>query len=283
MTIAIIMACHNRKTLTIKCLSILYRQKGINTNFNIDVFLLDDASVDGTSQEIRAKFPNVRVIDGNGNLFWNRGMHTAWKAAIEFEKQFDSYLWLNDDTFLLNNGIEMMLKTAKMTNFNSIICGSISSPKNKTILTYGGCTISSGKSIPNIPNGNYEIADTINGNCVLIPHSVYEKVGNLDWTFIHAMGDNDYSLRAKKIGILSYSTGDFVGNCSDNNCLPKWCDPHFSFKERCINLYSPIGNAEPFKFFIFQKRHFGITKAVRSFLSTHFRLLFPKLWLNKNN
>jgi len=283
MTIAIIMACHNRKNLTIKCLDILYKQNGININFNIDVFLLDDASADGTSEEIRAQFPDVIVLDGDGSLFWNRGMHTAWKAAVEFEKKFDCYLWLNDDTFLFEDGIELMLKTAEMTSFNSIICGSICSPTDNTKLTYGGCSIISSKSIPNIPSGKYEIADTINGNCVLIPHEVYLKVGNLDWTYRHAIGDNEYSLRAKRKQILSYSTGHFVGACTNKDGLPKWCLPEISLKERFKNLYSPLGSAEPIIFFKYNIKYFGILTAIKSFISTHIRVIFPQLWLKKDN
>jgi GT2 family glycosyltransferase len=146
-------------------------------------------------------------------------------------------------------------------------------------MTYGGCTLISSKTIPNFPNGKNCLVDIINGNVVLIPHSVYLKVGNLDWSFIHAIGDNDYSLRAKKLGIFSYSTGTFIGTCSDKSSLPKWCIPEVPIRERLKNLYSPLGNAEPFKFFKYQNRHFGISKALKNFISTHIRVFFPTLWI----
>ena len=279
LNIAVIMACHNRKEFTLQCLRILFNQIGINSVFTLDVFLLDDNSTDGTSEEIKKEFSCVNISQGNGKLFWNRGMHMAWKSAIESGKQFDFFLWLNDDTFLFLNAFQLMLKDAEETDFKSIICGSTCSPINQTKMTYGGISLIGIKYKQNFPNGKFCLADIINGNCVLIPYSVYSIVGNLDWSFRHAIGDHDYSLRAKKLGIYSYSTGSFVGTCSHNTSLPQWCNPEFSILERIKNLYSPLGYAEPLTFFKYQKRHFGVFNAIKCFLSTHLRLLFPKIWL----
>lgn len=280
--IAVLLTCHNRVRLTLKCLNHLYEQDGIGSEFEIKVFLVDDGSTDGTSEAITLNFPQVILIQGNGDLYWNRGMYTAWNKAVEFEQNFDGYLWLNDDTFLLKNGLLNMFKATNETNFVSIICGSIQSPNDSTILNYGGCKLINKKYQPNFPNGKLEIADIINGNCVLVPHEVYLKVGNLDWTYRHAIGDNEYSLRAKRKQILSYSTGQFVGTCSNKDGLPKWCLPETSLKERFKNLYSPLGSAEPIIFFKYNFKYFGILVALKSFLTTHVRVLFPQLWLKKN-
>jgi len=281
--IAVLMACHNRVQLTLKCLNHLYEQNGLGKDFCFQVFLVDDASIDGTSTEIAKHFPKVNITKGNGELYWNRGMFTAWQKAIEFEENFDAYLWLNDDTFLLQNGLLNMLNAAGETNFESIICGSIQSPSDPTILTYGGCKLINKKHQINFPNNKLEIADIINGNCVLVPHEVYEKIGNLDWTYRHAIGDNEYSLRAKKKQVLSYSTGQFVGTCSDKDGLPKWCLPEISIINRFKNLYSPLGSAEPFIFFKYNLKYYGILVATKSFISTHVRVIFPQLWIKKSN
>lgn len=280
--IAVLITCHNRVMATLECLRRLYNQVGLNSNFKIQVFLVDDGSTDGTTESVFMKFPDVKIIEGNGSLYWNRGMYTAWKSAIEEDENFDAYLWLNDDTFLLQNGLQIMIAAATETNFKSIICGSIQSPDDATVLTYGGCKLINKKFQPNFPNGLLEVADIINGNCVLVPHEVYLKVGNLDWMYRHAIGDNEYSLRAQKKNVLSYSTGYFVGTCSNSNGLPKWCRPDVTIKERFKNLYSPLGSAEPFIFFKYNLRYFGFFEASKSFLSTHIRLLFPKLWLKQN-
>jgi len=279
--IAVLITCHNRVGLTLKCLTKLYQQIGIEQVFEIYVFLVDDGSTDGTSKEIEINFPLVNLIQGNGDLYWNRGMHTAWKVALSSRQKFDAYLWLNDDTFLLPNGILNMLQAANETKFNSIICGSIHAPDDPKIITYGGCKIINNKSQINFPNGNLQIADIINGNCVLVPHNVYSIIGNLDWKYRHAIGDNEYSLRAKKKGILSFSTDQFVGACSNKDGLPKWCIPGISLKDRIKNLYSPLGSAEPIIFFNYNLKYFGVLTALKSLISTHIRLIFPKLWLKR--
>ncbi len=279
--IAVLITCHNRKDKTLECLRNLYNQGGLGTDFVIQVFLVDDGSTDGTSEAVANKFPKVNIIQGDGNLYWSRGMFTAWEAASK--QPFEGYLWLNDDTFLLENGLKVMFKAAEDTHFKSIICGSIQSPNDANILTYGGCKLENGTYKLNYPKGYLEIANIINGNCVLVPHKVFAIVGNLDWAFRHAIGDNEYSLRAKKMGIFSYSTGSFVGMCSNKDSLPKWCQPQIILKERIKNLYSPLGSAEPIIFFNYRKKYFGTYSAIKSFITTHIRLLFPQLWIKKSN
>ena len=82
-TIAVLLTCHNRKDKTLLCLKALYDQEGLNSDYLIEVFLVDDASTDGTAAAIKDKFPLVNIIQGNGYLFWNQGMRLAWKTATK--------------------------------------------------------------------------------------------------------------------------------------------------------------------------------------------------------
>ncbi|MCB0846867.1 MAG: glycosyltransferase, partial [Bacteroidetes bacterium] len=60
--IAVAMTCHNRRPKTVNCLERLYAQEGINENFSLDIFLVDDGSTDGTAQEVEKQFPQVNII-----------------------------------------------------------------------------------------------------------------------------------------------------------------------------------------------------------------------------
>lgn len=80
-SIAILLTVFNRKLKTIKCLDNIHNQNSFST-YEINIFLTDDGSTDGTSDLIKSKYPNVTIIKGN-NLYWNRGMLTSWKAAIK--------------------------------------------------------------------------------------------------------------------------------------------------------------------------------------------------------
>ena len=90
LSVAAILTCFNRKNKTQKCLESLFKILP-----DCDVYITDDGSTDGTRDMLHQCFPKVKVISGTGNLFWSRGMYTAWKEAVK--GKYDYYLWLNDD------------------------------------------------------------------------------------------------------------------------------------------------------------------------------------------
>jgi len=272
-TIGVLITCHNRIESTLQCLKALFCQKSLGESFHLEVFLVDDGCTDGTSDVIRLDFPQVKIIQGNGNLYWNRGMHLAWETAAA-SKDFDYYLWLNDDTFLFENGLEILLNEVFA---KSIVCGVTRASKNETS-TYGGFIAKHEKLIT--PNGNYQNADYCNGNCVLIPKYVFEKLGNLDPIFQHALGDFDYSLRARKKGVEIKVAPEFVGFCESHETTPKWRSNSLNVIDRLKNLYKPLSGCCPPEFFVFNKRHYGIFAACLHFFSIHLRSICPKLWGN---
>ncbi len=277
-TIAVLLTCHNRKDKTIQCLTHLFAQQGLNQDFKIDVFLVDDASTDGTAEATRNSFQDVNIIQGNGNLYWNRGMHLAWKTAAA-TKDFDYYLWLNDDTFLLEEAIKKMFEGSVQAQNQAAICGSTFSIESNKI-SYGG---NSKEGSLLVPNGTLQETYSFNGNVVLIPKFIYIKVGILDPRFPHAIGDFEYALRIRKYGLNSFISKDFVGSCEGSEKLPSWCSPLLSLPKRIQSLYSPLGNSHPYYFFIFELKHYGLFTAIKHFFTIHIRLLFPQLWLKKNN
>jgi GT2 family glycosyltransferase len=271
--IAVLIACHNRREKTLRCLRDLFKQKSINEQFRFTVFLVDDASTDGTSEAISKNFPEVRIIAGTGSLYWNKGMYLAWKNAIS-EKEFDFYLWLNDDTVLFNDAIYTMLDTYIKCPEMSIICGSTKSELTGNF-TYG---LRIKKGIELVPNGEVQYGEFMNGNVVLISKKIYETIGMIDNIYPHAIGDNDYGLRAVKKGIRIATPPDYIGYCEGHEKLPAWCLPEVPLKKRLKSLYSPLGNSHPRYFFIFEYRHFGLPLAIKHFLSIHLRVLIPSLW-----
>lgn len=276
-TIAVLITCHNRIDKTLHCLRALYEQVGLNVDYNIEVFLVDDASTDGTAQAVELQFPKVTIIPGDGNLYWNRGMHKAWETAAN-TKDFDYYLWLNDDTFLFVNAIQTLLSGAQLSNYKSIICGSTLSLETNTI-SYGGF---SKESQMLIPNGQLQESYAINGNCVLIPKFVYETIGLLDKRFPHAIGDFEYGLRVRKHHLSSFISEGYVGSCEGSDKLPLWCSSEATLQQRIKSLYSPLGNSHPYYYFLFEYEYYGVLKAVKHFLTIHLRLIFPTLWIKKN-
>lgn len=273
--IAVLLTCFNRREKTINCLSALYNN--INDFVNdvkFDIYLVDDKSTDGTSQAIKDKFHDVIILEGTGHLYWNRGMNLAWKVSAE--KDYDFYLWLNDDTILKKNAIKLVLNNSNVFHNEAIICGVCQSEKTGEI-TYGGYKKDAKEMI--FPNGEPQRCICFNGNIVLVPRSVYKILGNLDPVFHHAIGDFDYGLRAYNHGIFSIISSEIIGFCERNE-LPKWCNPKYSLIERLKYSYTPLG-AVTFQRFVFMKRHYGIYKAIVIFFSNHIRLIFPSIWIRK--
>jgi GT2 family glycosyltransferase len=269
-TIAVLLTVFNRKSKTLECLKRLYSQLPIE-GYQVDVYLTNDGCTDGTPEAVAFQYSQVRIINGNGTLFWNRGMYIAWQEAAK--KNYDFYLWLNDDTILLPQALKEMLNNSESKLNKSIIVAAIKAI-TETRTTYSGHN----KNGLITPNGNLQLCDTFNGNCVLIPRYVFLRVGNLDWKFRHAIGDLDYGYRAKKAGIEAFVSPTYLGMCNNNPKLPAWTRKEVPLIKRIKNLYSPLGYAEPIPFFHFEKRNFGIVTAIKHFISIHIRALFPQLW-----
>lgn len=274
-TIAVLLTCHNRRETTLKCLGKLFECE-LPVGVKIDAYLVDDGSTDGTKEEIKIHFPSVKVILGDGKLYWNRGMHLAWDCAAK--NNYDGYLWLNDDTSLYHKGITTIYETGIHSSFKSIICGIVESTDEPGVVAYGGGFLNADGYKNNLPIGITQKCEIINGNIVFVPRIVFETVGNLDFLFIHSIGDNDYSLRAKKMGIDSFTTPTFVGSCTKNNNLPIWCQSEAPLIKRLKNLYSPLAYSPPYQYFRFELRHFGFRVALKHFITIHLRVFLPSLW-----
>lgn len=277
--LAVLLTVFNRRDLTVKCLQRLYEQK-IPENVKMEVYLTDDGSTDGTKKAVLDNFPQVHVIDGDGSLFWNRGMWTAWDVARN-DNDYDYYLWLNDDTYIYDKCIMSLLKCCIMNDNKAIIVGACQSSNHKG-MTYGG---QNKKRDFVKPNGSIdERIAYFNGNIVLIPIYIYHKLGNLNYKFRHSRGDIDYGFRANKKGLLIIQYRDYLGECDLHNRPSSWCDPKVPIQKRIKCFYQPTG-MRPSELFYSERRMLGIIPACFHILTIHIRLLFPWIWimLNKGN
>lgn len=269
--LAVLITVFNRKEKTISCLRSLYKNK--RDSFTLDVYLTNDGCTDGTDIEVKKLFHDVHIVHGDGTLFWNRGMYVAWCEAEK--RDYDFYLWVNDDMIIYDNSIENLLYTSFTAGNKAIIVGYTTNSKMNRI-TYGGRTHES-KLIDNV----IEITkcSTFNGNFVLIPRYVYKAIGKNDPIFHHSIGDSDYGLRAEKAGISSFIAKESCGICDSHEKLPKCFDPSEPFLTRLRCFFKPGGDgANPNEFFIFRKRHYGLLPAIKTYISNYLHMIFPRFW-----
>lgn len=272
-TIAVLLTCHNRRETTLKCLESLYKNT-IPDNISLNVYLVDDGSTDGTSEAVKHKFSDVHVIKGDGNLYWNQGMRLAWETAAK-NKEYDFYLWLNDDTqmdsFALSELLSCFYETRELESNESIIVGSCRNDLVSDNFSYGGRI----NDTPVIPNGSIQKCNYINGNLVLVPKAIFETIGNLSPHFTHAMGDNDYGLRAINAGFFCCITRKYIATCKTNG-LAAWCNPDVPIIKRIKNLYSPKGlNIK--EYITFLKVH-KKNKWLISTMKVYMKALFPGVY-----
>lgn len=217
--IAAVLASYNRRPLTLECLGALEAQKPAGAD--LDVYVFDDASTDGTADAIREQFPHVTLLHGDGEQYWNGGMRQAFGAAIA--RDYDYYLWMNDDTALDDGALQRLLDVDAWLREHgepaAIVVGTTRDPDSGEP-TYGG-RVRPSRLRPLRwelvePGDAPRPCETMNGNTVLLPRVVVQRVGNIDRSYIQQMGDHDYGLRARVAGCTVWIAPGTIGTCAQH-------------------------------------------------------------------
>lgn len=272
--IAVLLTVFNRKKETLQCLEGI-RSQHLPSGCSIDIYLTNDGCTDGTAEAVLKKFPEVYIVEGNGELYWNRGMYKAWKEAARMD--YDFYLWINDDTFVYRRMMCSLLESSSLMKDQAIIVG-VTRSSDHVKTTYGGRLLDN--SIP-IPSGKLVQVHYFNGNIVLVPRYVFDRLGNLDPYYRHSKGDFDYGLRAGEIGIQMYQVGEYLGECDLHSDVDKWCNPKVPFSQRWLALKRPNG-MPPNEIFYMNYRHKGLFNAIIHYLLVYVRCVCPQLWSQRN-
>ncbi|MFE1744411.1 glycosyltransferase family 2 protein [Coleofasciculus sp. H7-2] len=266
-SIAVLITCYNRKQKTLASLQALFNQV-LPTDVNLCIYLVDDGSSDGTAAAVNQNYPQVKIIQGDGNLFWNGGMRVAFSEAIKHPH--DYHLWLNDDTLIYPEALSNLLTTSHLLASKgdaAIVAGATCDPDTNTV-SYGGVVRSTWwhpfKFRWLEPGEKAIRCDTMHGNCVLIPKEIFQAIGNLDPDFKHYAGDFDYGLRARRKGYTVWLAPSYIGTCSGNPLYANWMDSNLPIRERWQKAEQP-------KNFTFQER--------KLFAQRHAGILWPIYWL----
>lgn len=267
--IAVLMTVHNRKDTTLRCLQSLYSQQYDTAQYSVAVFLTNDGCTDGTEDAVHVQYPDVHIVQGDGSLYWNRGMYEAWCVAEQ--QDFDFYLWLNDDTLLYDTALSSLLLASGEKNDAAIVVGSLCENGNPTSVTYGGRS-AEGTLIQDV--SMEQTCELMNGNFVLIPRRVYQILGKNNPEYHHALGDYDYAKRAGLQSIQIIIPKDVLGEC--NYRIQRWKDASFPLCTRFIDYWKVTG-ANPFDVFRYNNRYKGFARACIFLFSSFIRMLFPRL------
>ena len=258
--IAALMTCHNRRDLTVRCLTSLRAQAG---PFTLDLFLVDDGSSDETAAAARQVWPEARVLAGDGTLFWNGGMRLAWETAAAAAR-YDHYLWLNDDVELAPGALDRLVREAEAcagAEGAVIVCGS-TCRANGGELSYGGQRRTNPRRPLRFaliePGPKPGPADTISGNIVLVSAAAFKRVGNLSPAFVHIFGDVDYGLRARSEGIPVMVGSGYFGACEGPDMRGSSLDAVLGRRRRLRLRLAEERKVHARDWRIFARRHSGL-------------------------
>lgn len=278
MKIAVLLATFNRKDKTLACLKNLWEQE-LPEGVQLEAFITDDASADGTAEAVQRQYPQVHLYPGNGNLYWAGGMRRSWEAATETNPDF--YLLLNDDTFIIKDAIKRLLlsfNNYSKKSMRAVICVGRTKDPDSGNVSYGGRKLFSKRRLQSylIPDVQEEVeCDTGEGNIMLVPKAVVEKIGMLSDRYTHTFADIDYTLRAKKAGFKVVVPPGVMGDCK-NDHGKSWKSPDSSLTERLEYLFSPKGLAYK-DYMYFMRQHFPL-QIPAALVKVWLKTLFPAVY-----
>jgi len=171
---------------------------------------IDDASTDGTGDYIRAHYPDVVVLTGDGNLWWTGGINLCLDYVLDKCQKSDLVLTLNNDVVVGPEYLGNMIEAHKL--HPDALIGSLA------VFTDDPNKIETAESVHNWATAKKgyknkfgeEVTDKhhglvhvpkLCGKGVLIPLKVFSDIGKYDQlNFPHYAADEDFSMRAAAAG-----------------------------------------------------------------------------------
>lgn len=213
MDLSVVIVNYNTKALLIQTLDSVFAS---SDTFEYEVFVVDNASMDGSSEVISVDYPEVRLISNQENVGFARANN---QAIMESKGRY--VLLLNSDTFIQNDTFEKMIrfldkhpiagavgcKVIKPDGTLDLACKrSFPTPQNSLYHFLGLDALfpsSHRFGAYNLTylneNENHEV-DCLVGACMMVRKTVINQVGLLDESFFMYGEDIDWSYRIKKAG-----------------------------------------------------------------------------------
>jgi GT2 family glycosyltransferase len=282
--VSIVIPVYNRRETTLRCLKVL-REQGIFAWAQI--WVVDDGSSDGTSEAIREAHAEVKLLLGDGGLWWSQAICLGMEAAMQDGADF--VVWLNDDCTPRPGALSRLVKvSAERQAVTTAPC----ELRETGALHYGGfIKKKSGLQMLQALPGECVPCDSVCGNCVCIPRAVVKKVGLVDAAvFPHMWGDADYGLRVKAAGFPLFVVGDAVCDSTYGSAKNRqsWLLGDMSVRELWRLCLHPQSGSLALPSWKFRLRHWSLTgcfEMVGSLMKlvavSGVRLAFRKQWLRR--
>jgi len=201
--VGIVILNWNGKAVSSECLDSLKKTKYPN----LEIYLVDNASTDGSQKHFKTNYPWVILIENGENLGFTGGNNKGIREALKRGANY--ILLLNNDTIVAPDFLNELVKAGQKRGDVGILCPKIYYYDYPDMLWYAGGNISLFRGIPKHfgfqkkDNRKYDQEYEVNfitGCAFLIKREVIEKIGLLDENLFIYSEDSDWSLRALKAG-----------------------------------------------------------------------------------
>ncbi len=265
--IMVLMTSHNRKDQTLSCIRSLKKDAGIPLTFVV----VDAGSTDGSREALREE-ADVKLILRGDDLYWNGGMRVAMNYAAKHAGEYTHIFLVNDDVEFLPGALKMMLERMESQSVDAVVGATKNAAGEQT---YGGVRMKSRylaryELIP--PSVTPEECDTFNCNALLIRLDSFLQAGNLDATYVHSLGDYDYGMKLKRLGMRVVNSRDFAGICEGNDKEGSWLDPSLPRRERLKKKESEKGLPRK-DWYHFVRKNYSFPAALYHSVTPYIRIL----------
>jgi GT2 family glycosyltransferase len=213
MDVSICIPTRDAKDLLTEALRSIYSS---TQSVSFEIIVIDNASRDGTCEQLQSEFPNVRIILNEANLGFGRATNQGIRISIG-----RYVLLLNNDTLVLPEAFDRLIEfmdahpeagicTPKVLNRD----GTLQKQCRRSFATPWDlfCYFSGlSKVFPHSrlfarylvtyqDENAIHTVDAVSGSCMLIRRQVIDQIGLLDERFFAYQEDADYCFRAHKAG-----------------------------------------------------------------------------------
>jgi O-antigen biosynthesis protein len=216
--ISIVIVNYNVRDHLDNCISSIYKSN--NEEYKIEIFIVDNNSIDGSSNFIKEKYPSVNLIENNLNLGFSKANNIALKKV---SGRF--ILLLNPDTILEEGTFKKLIKFCEENKSIGVVSSKLIQANGKLDLACKRSFPTFSVAFPRILGlaklfpkskifGKYNLTyldedkthevDAICGAFMFMPKYVLDKVGFFDEDYFMYGEDLDLCYRIKKQGYKIY-------------------------------------------------------------------------------